>query len=565
MFKKPKDVQTKGENKMRGKEIKKLREVLLRELRIDEMGLNQLFPAKADIAVRKFGGGSYLTFITVDTCVAFVQVDPEAPNATYPTLTSLWRCPEALATVTIAPPVSKFVINGADVMAPGILAVDDSAQVGNFVSIFVAGNPSAVGVGVLLLSPADIISRREGRAVQAAHHFGDCLWEASGSPRPEGFNGAEVVPLSVEAPPAAQQEDAEALPGAADGKNGEAAAQAAAPSEGDDAAVAATESVAISSEDMEDRMRLCFLQAARTRIKDRDLPMPVNTLYAAHMRPSRRSEWSVDVKLTRFKKLVPFLATLEEDGLLRLKPKGSEHFLVEIVRKASEYAEFRPWPKDVTAAAGEEGGSDAAVARFQVEVLGKLAPSAAVLFGKSEYVTHEQVATILRDYGNENTLWAANNKKKMQGDEVLCSVFGEAEVVGTVEQLSTQFMKGCKKFHRVTAPQRGAAAGMKTSIRPGAPPKVTIRTDTRRGHAVTLVRGLDQYGLDADELAAELKKVLAGSTTVEDGELMVQGFWDVALKNHLDKAGIPPDSLDVKAGSGKSQKKDKKASNVVKY
>mmetsp|Transcript_82578 Transcript_82578/g.220760 ORF Transcript_82578/g.220760 Transcript_82578/m.220760 type:complete len:566 (-) Transcript_82578:7-1704(-) len=565
MFKKPKDVQTKGENKMRGKEIKKLREVLVRELRIDDDGLNQLFPAKADVAVRKFGGGSYLTFISVDGCIAFVQVDPEAPNATYPTLRSLWRCPEALAKVTIAPPVSKFVINGADVMAPGILAVDDSAEVGHFVSIFVAGNPFAVGVGVLLLPPGDIVSRREGRAVQAVHHFGDCLWEASGSLRPEGFHGAEVVPLRTEAPPPDVQGDTNAPPATAEDGDAEATVQPAVRSDEEDAPPVAADTTEVSSEEMEERLRLCFLQAARTRIKDRDLPMPVNTLYAAHMRPSRRSEWSVDVKMTRFKKLVPFLAMLEEGGLLRMKPKGSEHLLVEISRKASDYTEFRPWPKDVTAAAVEDGASDGAVARFQVEVLGKVAPSAAVLFGNVEFVTQEQVVSVLRDYANQKSLWAANNRKKVQGDEVLCAVFGEAEVAGTVEQLSAQFMKGCKKFHKVTAPQRGAAAGTKTSIRPGAPPKVTIRTDTRRGHAVTLVRGLDQYGLDAEELAAELKKVLAGSTTVEDGELMVQGFWDVALKNHLDKAGVPPDSLDVKAGSGKSQKKDKKASNVVKY
>ena len=53
----------------------------------------------------------------------------------------------------------------------------------------------------------------------------------------------------------------------------------------------------------------------------------------------------------------------------------------------------------------------------------------------------------------------------------------------------------------------------------------------------------------SEAFAALLQKALASAAAVEEASpsqaaaLMVQGFWDVAVVNWLNKVGIPPESI----------------------
>jgi len=77
----------------------------------------------------------------------------------------------------------------------------------------------------------------------------------------------------------------------------------------------------------------CFLQAVKTRVKDRDLPIMGTTLYGKHMRAiSRGRGISCDVKDSSYLWLRPFLDALENDGLLKLKPGQKDPMLVWINR-----------------------------------------------------------------------------------------------------------------------------------------------------------------------------------------------------------------------------------------
>merc|ERR1719158_1868594 len=83
---------------------------------------------------------------------------------------------------------------------------------------------------------------------------------------------------------------------------------------------------------MDDTLMDCFLQAVKTRVKDRDLPIMGTTLYGKHMRASRRIGTSCDVKDSSFVWLRPFLESLEVDGLLKLKPEVKDPTVIWINR-----------------------------------------------------------------------------------------------------------------------------------------------------------------------------------------------------------------------------------------
>jgi PUA domain protein len=69
-----------------------------------------------------------------------------------------------------------YVINGAHIMGPGIVEVDDEIKVDDLVIITEERHGKALAIGKALI-PGDRMPRGEGRAVLNIHHVGDRLWE----------------------------------------------------------------------------------------------------------------------------------------------------------------------------------------------------------------------------------------------------------------------------------------------------------------------------------------------------------------------------------------------------
>ncbi len=80
------------------------------------------------------------------------------------------------AFVTVDMGAVKFVTNGADVMAPGIVEADPSTQVGDWVWIRDERNKTCLAVGYALVPGATMV-RGKGKAVKALQHVGDKVWE----------------------------------------------------------------------------------------------------------------------------------------------------------------------------------------------------------------------------------------------------------------------------------------------------------------------------------------------------------------------------------------------------
>jgi PUA-domain protein len=70
----------------------------------------------------------------------------------------------------------RFVINGADIMAPGIVDADNSIAAGDPVWICDEKNHKALAIGLALISGEQMINKASGKAIKNIHYVGDKLW-----------------------------------------------------------------------------------------------------------------------------------------------------------------------------------------------------------------------------------------------------------------------------------------------------------------------------------------------------------------------------------------------------
>lgn len=79
--------------------------------------------------------------------------------------------------VTVDMGAVKFVYNGADVMAPGIVEADPAIAVGEFVWVRDERNRQPLAVGEALMTGPEMAAAEHGKSVKTVHHVGDDLWK----------------------------------------------------------------------------------------------------------------------------------------------------------------------------------------------------------------------------------------------------------------------------------------------------------------------------------------------------------------------------------------------------
>ena len=391
---KHKELLVKAEQKLSGKDAKKLTvEASLRLSSPEDAGL--LLRKGTDVVQRRTAGGVVCRIVDCDKVPVLFEL---GSSGLLPTLTGLWRVPTALPGLICPPEVARFLINGADLLLPGVRAADDAVAglpVGAPACVRIFGNPAAIAVGVLV-APGSAVAQAiatpgaiKGVALSVEHVIGDALWRLAGRPLPNaGFTMAEdglvrvaslesaapdamaapIADLAALAPSVASAtcaagivdisdpsesaeviaEVAEAAPAAGTAETVEAVGEA----ESDPAAVQA---------EMDALMRACFLFSAKA-LDDASLPMLPNAFYTGHMRPKRPAGSSLDVKASSWKKLLPFLRTMESEGLCTLAPPpkggGTEPHLKAICRSAEAFAHFTPWTETAEVAEARAAGAN---------------------------------------------------------------------------------------------------------------------------------------------------------------------------------------------------------------
>ena len=94
----------------------------------------------------------------------------------FPTVRGALKLAPTKRTVVVDPGAVKFIINGADVMGPGIIEADPDIKEGDLVIVVEKAHGKALAIGRALVPGKDMVGR-PGKAVKSIHYVGDGLWK----------------------------------------------------------------------------------------------------------------------------------------------------------------------------------------------------------------------------------------------------------------------------------------------------------------------------------------------------------------------------------------------------
>ncbi|MGB9939786.1 RNA-binding protein [Methanosarcina sp.] len=78
--------------------------------------------------------------------------------------------------VTVDKGAIRFVSNGADIMAPGVVAADSEIKEGDLVIIVEETHQKPLAIGKALMGGTEMVEATSGKAIKSITHVGDKLW-----------------------------------------------------------------------------------------------------------------------------------------------------------------------------------------------------------------------------------------------------------------------------------------------------------------------------------------------------------------------------------------------------
>ncbi|CAN8067629.1 unnamed protein product [Agarophyton chilense] len=101
----------------------------------------------------------------------------------FPTLRTLHKYPFLLPSLRVDRGAIKHVINGADVMVPGLRSeravIESEVEAGTAVAVFADTKQHPIAVGIARMSSAQMRATDKGIAVENVHFVSDCLWKCA--------------------------------------------------------------------------------------------------------------------------------------------------------------------------------------------------------------------------------------------------------------------------------------------------------------------------------------------------------------------------------------------------
>ncbi len=149
----------------------RLRKKVIRKITAE---LNAIFSSQLNLehlSVDSARIGEYDVYILEDELIAWL-VDGKP----FLTLHGLIRFKPERKFVTVDMGAIKYISNGADVMAPGVVGADPEIQVNEPVWVRDEKNLRPLVVGISLMTGPMMVSSKSEKAVRSLHYVGDKLW-----------------------------------------------------------------------------------------------------------------------------------------------------------------------------------------------------------------------------------------------------------------------------------------------------------------------------------------------------------------------------------------------------
>lgn len=156
--------------------IRNLRKTLLEQYPSLAPYLDDIIPKKQPLILVKCSG--HINLLVVNKEPIFFN---ERDGKYYPTLRLLHKYPFILPSVQVDRGAIKFVLQGANIMCPGLTSaggkLDTDFAADTIVCVLAEGKENALGIGLTKMSRDEIRSVNKGIAIDNIHYLNDGLWK----------------------------------------------------------------------------------------------------------------------------------------------------------------------------------------------------------------------------------------------------------------------------------------------------------------------------------------------------------------------------------------------------
>ncbi|XP_072135056.1 eukaryotic translation initiation factor 2D isoform X2 [Mobula birostris] len=561
-----KSFRVKSNSAIKGSDRRKLRADVQAAFSLSADQLSRLIPNKEDLNVVKMylHKGEAVTVYVLNKNPIFFEMDKRF----YPTVYTLWTCPDLLASFTTWPAVLPKLVGGADLMLPGVIlppiGLPEVLQ-GDLCAITLVGNRAPVAIGLASMSTAEMLEAgMKGKGITTLHTYLDQLWafgekthppviaaehsysEETGDQEEEKEEVEEEVNIE-----AAGVENVAAMLPSAEGDapdlnslslNVEPEPEpVASPTEQDsNSEVEASENIHLTEaskdadsqqdaaeiarttqEQMDEILLQCFLHALKRKVKKADLPLLASTFLKNHMYPCCPEGRTLDVKKSSYKKLSKFLHSMQQKQIIQVKEfsKGVE----SIAAVNWDHADLKSFVIAETATDDEVMKIDRETEIFYQppEISSFYSVSSRLLplfehagLKKDATLSSVDVRNIITSYVKSNELIDACNKNYVIVNPTLCDCILEKCEHHTVTKLKwddlfARCLERLQECHQVTFP------GQKPIIRKGCIKHIIIDVVQRASNKkVTLIKNLEVYGIDPQAIGNALQLKAQASVTL---------------------------------------------------
>ncbi|TIA20996.1 hypothetical protein D6C80_02007 [Aureobasidium pullulans] len=526
----------------------------------------------------------------------------------YPTVYTLWKQPGIVPLLHTPGFVVQKLQGGADLMTPGLAngpPFNQKATKGAVVAIASLEQPSvpvAVGACLIDISSLGAVQGSRGHAVQTMHWAGDEMWSYSNSNK-AGLN----PPESIQGWLASKGDEEKLVEQAADldiddddedqgGVNlDKSPADRPDPSEGlgedasaDDGLVEKVEIKDMTTKEIDDAFRKAFLygvyhyKETNSNQPNFGLEYPLTQSFVMSnlvqpFLPAYTPEQanSLQIKKSSYKNIKKFIKSLDKAKIVKTKERDQhETIILDVDFNDASIQNFTPYrlPKKETAAGtalgrgnkatSELDTSDASIGQ-KLEKLQyyKLKERMLPLFESAGATSHSlftaaELKPLITSYIESENLVNAKNKRLVTLNPTLANAVFDGSTSLDKEVLAKGSVPRDALIDRVlqaSTPHYAIIRNNDPTTKPksGAAPKIKITLETRSGNkTVTKISGVEVYFIPPQALADELRKMCAGSSSVEQlhgsspkapvMEIMIQGPQKDAVLKALDKRGVRP-------------------------
>lgn len=117
--------------------------------------------------------------IVIEDRIIFINKKPTLfyhEKTLVPTLKSIFSGAK-LKTITVDMGAIRFVVSGADIMRPGIMAFDEGIKEKELVVVVDVNNKKPLAIGVALMDSEMLQNTKIGKSVKNIHYIGDEIWK----------------------------------------------------------------------------------------------------------------------------------------------------------------------------------------------------------------------------------------------------------------------------------------------------------------------------------------------------------------------------------------------------